>query len=559
MKISCRTAKRFSGISFLNIIAIPLLKPNTMKHTLTISLLLISLLFTSRSIATPNLNSLPSAQATIYLDFDGQLVQSTPWNGGNMINCEASGFSNADITMIFHRVSEDFRPFNINITTEEAKFLAAPLTTRIRIIITTTNYFKPGVGGSAYTGSFSWGDDTPGFVFPNMLGMNTKYAAEACSHESGHTLFLSHQSKYDNSCIIVQNYNDGIGTGETSWAPLMGIGYYRNLSAWNNGPTPSGCTESQDNLSIITSYNSFTYRTDDHSSDINAGSTILNVSNQLFNENGVITTSSDKDFFRLDISQNSNVHFEAHPFSVGPNNDGANLDIKICLFNNAKQLLRTFDPESILHVSFDTALTSGSYYVMVKGAGNSNSTEYGSLGSYSITGKVEPLGVTPIRNVSLQGKVQQATHKLDWKIISDDPVRSIEIETSVNGSPYTLLTPVGITGTRFTYNPLQTSDILYRLRVTSVINQVVLSNAVMLKGSTDKNSFSVQTLVHGNLVINAGAAYEFELISVNGRMIIKGKRGTGLNTEDINALPSGIYVLQIISDNQKITKRIIKQ
>ena len=160
----------------------------------------------------------------------------------------------AQITEIFNRVSEDYRPFNINITTDSTIFLAAPLTQRIRIIVTPTSGWYTGVGGVSYTGSFTWGDDTPGFVFPDRLGPNnTKMVAECCTHESGHTVGLSHQSKYDNPALCLLLIMLVAGTGQTGWAPVMGNSYYENFSGWNNGPTPNGCTADQDNLSIITS------------------------------------------------------------------------------------------------------------------------------------------------------------------------------------------------------------------------------------------------------------------------------------------------------------------
>src|SRR5665647_1224350 len=152
-----------------------------MKKFFTILIPLITL-FSMKAISLPVLSSLPSAQATIFLDFDGHYVQTTSWNGGNPIDCASSGLSDAQIIEIFNRVSEDYRPFNIDITTDSTKFLAAPLTKRIRIIITPTSGWYTGVGGVSYTGSFTWGDDTPAFVFCDRLGPNnTKMVAECCS------------------------------------------------------------------------------------------------------------------------------------------------------------------------------------------------------------------------------------------------------------------------------------------------------------------------------------------------------------------------------------------
>src|SRR5665647_253405 len=235
-----------------------------MKKIFTILIPLITL-FSMNAICLPFLNSLPTAQATIFLDFDGHYVQTSSWNGGTPIDCAPSGLSDAQIIEIFNRVSEDYRPFNIDITTDSTKFLAAPLTKRIRIIVTPTSGWYTGVGGVSYTGSFTWGDDTPGFVFPDRLANSPKMIGECCTHESGHTVGLSHQSTYSNTCTLVATYNLGTGTGEIGWAPVMGNSYYKNLTGWNNGPTPSGCNAAQDNLSIITTQNGFAYRADDYS------------------------------------------------------------------------------------------------------------------------------------------------------------------------------------------------------------------------------------------------------------------------------------------------------
>src|ERR1700690_401218 len=161
-------------------------------------------LFTIKASCIPVLSSLPSAKATLFLDFDGQYVQSSSWNGGLPLNFAPSGLTDAQIIEIFNRVAEDYRPFNINITTDSTEFLTAPLTQRMRLIITPTSGWYTGVGGVAYTGSFTWGDDTPGFVFPDRLGPNnTKMVAECCSHEGGHTVGLVHQSTYDTSCNLL--------------------------------------------------------------------------------------------------------------------------------------------------------------------------------------------------------------------------------------------------------------------------------------------------------------------------------------------------------------------
>ena len=97
----------------------------------------------------PKLTSLPTAKATIYIDFDGQSVTSGYWNNGVKLDCSPSAFSNTQIEEIYNRVSEDYRPFNVRITTDLDSFYSAPLNRRIRIIVTPTSAWRQGVGGIA--------------------------------------------------------------------------------------------------------------------------------------------------------------------------------------------------------------------------------------------------------------------------------------------------------------------------------------------------------------------------------------------------------------------------
>ncbi|MFZ4056850.1 MAG: hypothetical protein ACOYKE_01875, partial [Ferruginibacter sp.] len=314
-----------------------------MKKPFTRHFMLFTLLVASISLyAQPKLNSLPTASATIFLDFDGHRVNSPIWNGGTAFNCAPTVLTTAQYTEIFNRVAEDYRPFNINITTDSTKFLSAPLATRIRIIVTPTSSWYQGVGGVAYIGSFTWGDDTPGFVFSDRLGPNSpKMIAECCSHESGHSVGLAHQSKYDGNCNLTYTYNEGLGAGETSWAPIMGNSYYRNMSGWNNGPTPYGCSNVQDNLSTIATQNGFGYRVDDNVDNISSNPTVIAPS--AVGIGGVISTPTDKDFFRINLGQTSNFILDVKPFSVTNNSEGANLDVRVQLFNAAGTLVRVYN------------------------------------------------------------------------------------------------------------------------------------------------------------------------------------------------------------------------
>ncbi len=527
-----------------------------MKKPFFTSLMLLLALFTSFSVySVPKLSSLPTASATIFLDFDGYTVNSGVWNGGVPFVCAASTMTDAQVTEIFNRVAEDYRPFEINITTDSTVFLAAPLTNRIRVVITPTSDWYPGVGGVSYVGSFTWGDDTPAFVFCDKLGNSAKNVGECCSHESGHTLGLSHQSAFDTNCNLTAIYNDGTGSGEIAWAPIMGNSYGRNMSSWSDGPTPYGCTKKQDNISIISSQNGFSFRRDDFSDDINTAATELNPLS--ISVDGIISTETDKDAFRFSLNRTTTIHLDAKPFSVGSGNNGANLDMKLQLFDASGNLIKTYDPATTMSVTIDTTLNTGDYYLTVDGTGNTNVSDYGSLGSYQLRGSSS---VLPIRSVVLTGKADNGKHELDWNIISDENIRTIVVESSTDGKDFKAMNTVSSVQKEFAYTPFESNNIYYRLKVTSVTGEAVYSNIISLK-STGKalKSFSVSTLAYNEISVNASANYQYVLTDMNGKVIAIGNGLQGFGKIDIARQSRGMYILQLMSNNERQVERIIKQ
>src|SRR5438270_379086 len=83
----------------------------------------------------------------------------------------------------------------------------------------------------------------------------------------------------------------GMGAGEIAWAPIMGVGYYRNQTLWHNGTDAYSCTDLQDDLGVITSAtNGFGYRPDDYSDTATSAATASFINNQ-FTLSGIIETN----------------------------------------------------------------------------------------------------------------------------------------------------------------------------------------------------------------------------------------------------------------------------
>ncbi len=526
-----------------------------MKKLFTSLLLTALLLPAYKATCQLTISSYPTATATIYLDFDGEMVNCPLWNNATPFTCAPALVNKLQMQEIYNRVAEDYRPFNVNITTDENIFLAAPLNKRIRVIVTPTSGWFTGAGGVAYIGSFNWGDDTPCFVFSDRMGNSPKMIAECCAHESGHTLGLSHQSKYDGSCNLTSTYNAGAGSGEVAWAPIMGNSYYRNMSGWNNGPTPYGCSNNQDNLSILTTKNGFTYKADDYGDDINTNVTEIPAIG--INVSGLISTNNDKDAFKFTLLQNQNFNLTVKPFSAGDNNEGANLDLKLSLYNGQKQLITTYDPPATMDIKIDTILNAGTYYLILDGTGNTNVNDYGSLGSYKMTGLS---GVLATCKINLIGTHQVSKHRLNWAIQCNESIKTVNIETSSDAVRFNNLQAINKTATNFTYEPLNNNNIYYRVKTITASDKVAYSNTILLRGKESKEmQFTVSTFTLNDISIQAEAAYQYLLSDANGNSILKGNGSTGFNKINISNKPSGTYVLQLLSKNKPASFRIIKQ
>ncbi|MFN9115403.1 MAG: pre-peptidase C-terminal domain-containing protein, partial [Bacteroidota bacterium] len=346
-----------------------------------------------------------------FIDFDGQTVVAPYWNGGNPIFCAPAELTNAQMIRVFNQVAEDYRPFNLNITTDSAVYFAAPITRRQRIVVTPTSSWYGSAGGVAYVESFRWGLEIPGFVFSTLLGNNDKRVAEATSHETGHTLGLYHQSQYNSTCGFVNEYNPGLGSGEISWAPIMGNSYARNITVWHNGPNSFGCNNLQNDLAIIaSSMNGFGYRTDD------VGNTTAAAGNISFSGNdyavsGFVNGSTDVDLFKVSLPKDGRFTLNGKPFAVArplTNNPAdsvrtTNIDLQLSLLNNSGATIATFNPSTSVNATIDSNLTAGTYYIRVASTSNANASNYGMLGNYAMTGTFFANGTLPVYSLTLNG------------------------------------------------------------------------------------------------------------------------------------------------------------
>ena len=356
------------------------------------------------------LHSKPGTSRVLYLDFNGHTTSGTSWKSGATFTSPAydtdgnpAGFSDAElanIQEIWKRVSEDFAPWAVDVTTEEPPLESLRKTTSsdtaygVRMVIGGSSYdwYGAGAGGVAYLNSFSWNSDTPAFVFPAQLGNGfPKYVAEAVSHEAGHTVSLAHDGVLNGSAYY---------QGHDNWAPIMGVGYYKPVTQFSRGEY-TNANNTEDDAAKINGHIP-------RSADL-AGSDILTavpLSGSVIDVTGIIDSQSDADLYRINAGAGT------ISLNAGTAAPDANLDISLALYNGAGDLVASANP-STLGATLSATVTGGTYYIAVDGVGTGTGitgyTDYGSLGQFILTGSVPaPTGLPPVAVISPSGPIRGA-------------------------------------------------------------------------------------------------------------------------------------------------------
>jgi hypothetical protein len=452
-------------------------------------------------------HSKPGAPNVIYLNFSGETVMNTAWNdslGRSSIpavafskDTDLTTFSDTEqlmIRRIWQRVAEDYAGFDVDVTTERP----GSFTTRTANALITRNTDANGLenpaasaGGVAYVGVFansSYAKYRPAWIYSNNLGGEESYIAEAVSHEIGHNLGLTHDGKTDGS-----DYYGGHGSGETSWGPLMGTGYNRNVSQWSKGDYYLA-NNTQDDLATIAS--KLAYRTDDHASSFGSATPLSISSSGIISattpetdpantspaNKGRIERNTDADVFSFATGAGT-ISISVEPWIVpSAHTRGGNVDLRVELHNASGQLLLVNDAADRTGSLIQTNLPQGVYYLTVKnsGAGDpmssspSGYSSYGSVGQYFISGSVvantivlppgAELSVTDITDPGVGAKSFIVTYSddvgIDVATIGNGDIRVtgpngydvaatfVSVDLNSNGSPrratYSVAPPSGV-------------------------------------------------------------------------------------------------------------------
>lgn len=532
------------------------------------------------ALALAELQSLPGANGVVLLDFDGQYVSGTLWNNGNPINAAPATLTEAQQLEVWELVSEDFRPFRLNVTNSEAVYNTYPANRRMRCIFTPTNTAAPGAGGVAYVGSFNWGNETPCWVFNGGV----KGAGDAASHEVGHTFGLGHDGRNSPA--------EGYYAGHGDWAPIMGVGYYEPIVQWSKGEYTSANQLEDDLAKIASSTYGIGYRTDNAGGSTGAAAALSVGSGGAVNTSGVIERTGDVDFFSFTTSGGAlSLNFATptrHP----------NLDILATLYNSSGGVVATGNPTG-LSASISATLGAGTYYVSVTGTGylnpaNTGYSNYGSLGSYAITGTVPSSAATAAtvyKDCNYGGYAvalpvgSYTLTQLQARGVVNDDISSLKVASgyeailyqhdNFGGDAYlfrgdfSCLVDLSLNGAPLNLNDWTSSVVIQpstaaAARTTGTFQYIEKVSTAAAESKLNvtlnvlPNPFVNDVTVRTTATTKEGFLY-VTVFALDGKTVLPAKRIVNGEKIDLSGVSKGVYLIKIFNGKDTEIRKIIKQ
>lgn len=344
--------------------------------------------------AVPQLQSLPGASTTLYLDFNGHYMAdrwtkltngnecypgSTPAYDTNGLPSTFSDQELGEIRRMWEFVAERFSPFNINVTTKPAPHYSELTNNKEFVVVVGGNGHwynskanSSGAIGVAIKGSFYNNYYNLGFVFSKHSALDADdqlVMSQAIAHEAGHGFGLDHQSDWVGN-TLVEEY----GKGNGSASPIMGNNTTPDRITWWQGPTDEGPNVIQNDVSFLASLPNVGYRPDDYGGSVATAPNLLQLEQGVVGRRGVIEKRYDTDAFKF-----NNGNATKFSIRVERTNEKGMLNGDLSVVRGS-----TFIGAATTNAADETLVLSGqakngSYGIVVKGHGG-----VGDLGQYRV-------------------------------------------------------------------------------------------------------------------------------------------------------------------------------
>ncbi len=173
-------------------------------------------------------------------------------------------------------------------------------------------------------------------------------------------------------------------------------------------------------------------------------------------------------------------------------------------------------------------------------------------------------GTLPVTWLGIQAQWTNSSEaKVSWQIAQQLNVKDYTVQHSEDGSIFTNLCTVS-SSPATSYNCIvqagKNTKNYYRVMQQDIDGRIAYSKIVLLQSSTKPLLVAYPNPAKNKLYLDGlpPGYYSIEIADANGKIIQKQNALPGLKYLDISRLNSGVYLLSIISDKDKLTLKFIK-
>jgi hypothetical protein len=178
----------------------------------------------------------------------------------------------------------------------------------------------------------------------------------------------------------------------------------------------------------------------------------------------------------------------------------------------------------------------------------------------------------PVNLISFTGTEQGTQNQLKWTVDQEINMSRYELERSSNGVNYQTITSIAsrnsLTQSTYTYNDAAgNTTYYYRLRMVNSDGSDEYSKVVLIRRKSQEGMVvrgAVRNSVDLTFTLNQSASIRLNLYDATGRLLRKetlnAQAGqTPYSISNIGNLPSGVYEVEAVVNNNRWTKKVVKE
>lgn len=175
--------------------------------------------------------------------------------------------------------------------------------------------------------------------------------------------------------------------------------------------------------------------------------------------------------------------------------------------------------------------------------------------------------VLPARLISFSARQVNDKIELRWKTAFEENLSHFDIEYSKDAVNFQKAGSVNAVNSSngadyiFSHSPNYSGRLFYRLKMINQDNSSEMSSTISTQQNVTNQNFVRPSVIHSGVIniVSTGGYSRFELISMDGSVVLKQEISAGAGQSYISALsiPAGTYIAQLQSNSSVVRQKVI--